>query len=95
MWADSGYAGKHVAWAKKHKALTVQIVKRTAEMTGFVVLPRSAPSSMITRRYTASQIPERPTDRAGALVTAFSAEKDRRELPKYLSSLTDCQVCPG
>jgi transposase len=40
VWADGGYAGKLVAWAKKHLGLTVQIVKRTADMTGFVVLPR-------------------------------------------------------
>jgi transposase len=40
VWADGGYAGKLVAWARKHLELTVQIVERTADMTGFVVLPR-------------------------------------------------------
>ena len=40
VWADGGYAGRLVGWALKVLSLTVQIVKRTADMTGFVVLPR-------------------------------------------------------
>lgn len=39
-WADGGYAGKLLAWAQSQLRLTVQIVKRTDDMTGFVVLPR-------------------------------------------------------
>ncbi len=40
-WADSGYAGKLVTWAKTklRPRLTVQIVKRT-ELHKFIVLPR-------------------------------------------------------
>jgi transposase len=38
-WADSGYAGKLVTWAKTRLKLTLQIVKRT-ELHKFVVLPR-------------------------------------------------------
>jgi transposase len=40
-WADSGYAGKLVTWAKTRlrPRLTVQVVKRT-ELHKFVVLPR-------------------------------------------------------
>jgi transposase len=40
-WADSGYAGKLVTWAKTklRPGLTVQIVKRT-ELHKFIVLPR-------------------------------------------------------
>jgi transposase len=40
VWADGGYAGKLLDWATTRLALTVQIVKRTDEMAGFVVLPR-------------------------------------------------------
>lgn len=40
VWADGGYAGKLVDWARETLRLTVQIVKRTDDMTGFVVLPR-------------------------------------------------------
>ena len=39
-WADGGYAGKLVAWATTHLTLTVQIVAKLAEQTGFVVLHR-------------------------------------------------------
>jgi transposase len=39
-WADGGYAGRLVTWAATVLSLTVQVVKRTEDMTGFVVLPR-------------------------------------------------------
>jgi transposase len=38
-WADSGYAGKLVTWAKKALRLTLEVVRRT-ELHKFVVLPR-------------------------------------------------------
>jgi transposase len=40
IWVDSAYAGKLVTWAQKHAQLTLQIVKRSDDMMGFVVLPR-------------------------------------------------------
>ncbi|ORT46913.1 IS5 family transposase [Frankia sp. KB5] len=40
VWADGGYAGRLVTWAAKTLNLTVQIVKRTDNAAGFVVLPR-------------------------------------------------------
>ena len=40
VWADGGYAGKLVAWAAQHLRLRLQIVKRSDDATGFVVLPR-------------------------------------------------------
>jgi transposase len=40
VWADGGYAGKLVDWAKPSLNLTLQIVKRSDDATGFVVLPR-------------------------------------------------------
>ena len=39
-WADGGYAGRLVAWATAVLALSVTIVKRTDNLSGFVVLPR-------------------------------------------------------
>jgi transposase len=39
VWADGGYAGKLVAWAE-HLRLKLQIVKRSDDATGFIVLPR-------------------------------------------------------
>lgn len=40
VWADGGYTGGLVGWAKDKLALTLQVVKRTDDMNGFVVLPR-------------------------------------------------------
>jgi transposase len=40
VWADGGYAGKLVTWAKATLKLTVRIVKRSDAAKGFVVLPR-------------------------------------------------------
>ncbi|KAF5999252.1 IS5 family transposase [Streptomyces sp. WAC00263] len=40
VWADGGYAGSLVDWAREKLRLTLQIVKRTDDATGFVVLPR-------------------------------------------------------
>jgi transposase len=40
VWADSGYAGQLVDWAHTTFGLTVQIVRKLAGQTTFVVLPR-------------------------------------------------------
>lgn len=40
VWADGGYAGKLVDWAKATHTIVVQIVKRTDDADGFQVLPR-------------------------------------------------------
>lgn len=40
IWADGGYAGQLVTWAAQRLQLTLQIVKRSDDATGFVVLPR-------------------------------------------------------
>ncbi|MET7498623.1 IS5 family transposase [Streptomyces sp900116325] len=40
VWADGGYTGGLVGWAKEKLALALEVVKRTDDMNGFVVLPR-------------------------------------------------------
>ena len=40
IWADGGYAGQFVRMAKTTFRRTIEIVKRTDDMTGFVVLPK-------------------------------------------------------
>ncbi|MEX1651790.1 transposase [Streptomyces pseudovenezuelae] len=40
VWADGGYTGCLVGWCRGKLAPASEIVKRTADMTGFVVLPR-------------------------------------------------------
>ncbi|WP_246204745.1 IS5 family transposase [Streptomyces tailanensis] len=40
VWADGGYTGRLVTWAKEKLHLTLEIVKRSDDVKGFVVLPR-------------------------------------------------------
>ncbi|MGW3661514.1 IS5 family transposase [Streptomyces sp. NPDC005151] len=40
VWADGGYTGRLVDWAKDKLRLALEVVKRSDDMTGFVVLPR-------------------------------------------------------
>ena len=40
VWADGGYAGKLVIWARETLGLALTIVKRSDDTTGFHVLPR-------------------------------------------------------
>ena len=40
IWADGGYAGRLVVWAKSALRLAVTVVKRSDDTQGFVVLPR-------------------------------------------------------
>ena len=40
IWADGGYAGKLVEWAKSVGRFTLEIVKRSDNVAGFVVLPK-------------------------------------------------------
>ncbi|GAH47628.1 unnamed protein product, partial [marine sediment metagenome] len=40
IWADGGYAGKLVNWAKEACQWILEIVKRNDEVKGFHVLPR-------------------------------------------------------
>ncbi|MEV8018034.1 transposase [Streptomyces sp. NPDC086554] len=40
VWADGGYRGRLVTWVREELQLTLEIVKRSDDMSGFVVLPR-------------------------------------------------------
>ncbi|GAA1339857.1 hypothetical protein GCM10009647_083230 [Streptomyces sanglieri] len=40
VWADRGYGGKLVTWAKRHLNLTIKTVSRPKDTSGFIVLPR-------------------------------------------------------
>jgi transposase len=40
IWADGGYAGRLVRWARAVLGFAVIIVKRTDDLTGFQVIPR-------------------------------------------------------
>lgn len=40
VWADGGYTGRLLPWAKQVLSLTISITKRTDDTTGFAVIPR-------------------------------------------------------
>lgn len=40
IWADGGYAGQLVDWVQKTCGWVLEIVKRSADLTGFHILPR-------------------------------------------------------
>jgi len=40
IWADGGYAGKLIEWVNTFGNWVLEIVKRSDDMTGFVILPR-------------------------------------------------------
>ncbi len=40
IWADGGYAGKLVAWVRERFGWTLEIVKRSDDVSRFHVLPR-------------------------------------------------------
>lgn len=40
VWADGGYAGRLVTWARQVLALAVTVIRRSDDVSGFVVLPR-------------------------------------------------------
>ena len=40
IWADGGYAGKLIKWVMDLAGWVLEIIKRTDDMKGFVVLPR-------------------------------------------------------
>jgi transposase len=40
VWADGGYAGRLVVWARAVLHLSIAVVKRTDDVAGFVVVPR-------------------------------------------------------
>jgi len=40
IWADGGYAGKLIDWVMEIGTWTLEIVKRSDDVTGFKILPR-------------------------------------------------------
>jgi len=40
LWGDGGYAGQLVDWVRERAGWELEIVKRSDDMRGFVVLPK-------------------------------------------------------
>lgn len=72
VWADGAYAGSLVAWAREELGLSVQIVKRPDEVSGFVLIPRrwvvERTLAWITRRRRCVRDYERRADTHEAMV---------------------------
>jgi transposase len=89
VWADSGYHyAKLIDGAKKILRMTVQIVKRTDDMSGFVVLPRrwvvERTLSWICQRRRCVRDYERRPDNHEAMVTISMIMLMSRRLIKPL-----------
>jgi len=73
VWADGAYTGQLLRWARNTLALTLEIVKRSDDMTGFVVLPRrwvvERTLGWITRRRRCVRDYERLPEHHEAMVT--------------------------
>ena len=40
IWADSSYSGKLLSWVKEAFGIDLEIVKRSDDLSGFVLIPR-------------------------------------------------------
>lgn len=40
IWADGGYAGALIGWAKRYRNWDIKIIKRSAALAGFHILPK-------------------------------------------------------
>ena len=76
VWAYGAYAGTLIGWARHQLALTIEVVKRSDDISGFVVLPRrwvvERTLSWITRRRRCVRDYERLPEHHEAMVTWFS-----------------------
>lgn len=93
VWADSGYDfGRLIDGARRILRLTVQIVRRTDDMTGFVVLPRrwvvERTLSWICQRRRCVRDYERRPDNHEAMVTISMIMLMSRRLARPLPRAT-------
>jgi transposase len=82
-WADGGYAGKLVTWARTALHLTLEIVRRPDDLHAFKVLPRrwvvERTLSWITRhRRTVRDYERLPASHEAMIVWAMTALMTRR-----------------
>ena len=86
VWADGGYAGKLVEWVKEFCDWVLEIVKRTDDMKGFVLLPHrwvvERTFGWLNRWRRLSKDYERLTDTSEALIYATMSRLMLRRLAK-------------
>lgn len=90
IWADGGYAGKLVDWVKNSWHRVLEIVKRTDDMKGFVLLPHrwvvERTFGWLNRSRRLSKDYERLTDTSEALIYAAMGRLMVRRLTKMRSA---------
>jgi putative transposase len=86
VWADGGYAGKLVGWVKQFCHWVLEIVKRTDDMKGFVLLPHrwvvERTFGWLNRWRRLSKDYERLTDTSEALIYATMSRLMVRRLAR-------------
>ncbi|MFC7014530.1 transposase [Streptomyces viridiviolaceus] len=74
IWADRGYAGDLVDWARDRFCLTLRIVSRAKGTKGFVVLPRRM-TRRLTRKAPAPTVGQRSPPADLAVLVCLEAEQ--------------------
>jgi transposase len=90
IWADGGYAGRLVRWAQRVLGVTVGIVKRTDDLTGFQVIPRRWVLARTLARISEQPRCVRPRDPAGARRGDGLPRQDHDHLP-LAGPVSECQ----
>ncbi|MBG0813861.1 IS5 family transposase [Planomonospora sp. ID82291] len=89
VWADGGYAGRLVCWARDVLGLAVAIVKRSDDVRGFVVLPRrwvvERTFAWLSRYRRLVRVYERRPDHHEALIWWATVHQMARRLARELS----------
>ncbi len=89
VWADGGYAGRLLAWARDVLHLTVTIVKRSDDLRGFVVLPRrwvaERTFAWLTRYRRLVRIYERKPEHHEAMIWWATVHQTTRRLTRELA----------
>jgi putative transposase len=90
IWADGGYAGKLVDWVKQFCHWVLEIVKRTDDMKGFVLLPHrwvvERTFGWLNRWRRLSKDYERLTDTSETLIYATMSRLMVRRLARMKAS---------
>ncbi|MEV0237013.1 IS5 family transposase [Nonomuraea sp. NPDC050786] len=89
VWADGGYAGRLVTWARQVLSVTIAIVKRSDDLRGFVVLPRrwvaERTFAWLARYRRLVRIYERRPEHHEALIWWATAHQMARRLTRELA----------
>ncbi|MEV0624246.1 IS5 family transposase [Nonomuraea sp. NPDC050404] len=91
VWADGGYAGRLVTWARQVLGMAVTIVKRSDDLRGFVVLPRrwvvERTFAWLVRYRRLVRIYERKPEHHEALIWWATVHQMTRRLTRELAGL--------